>query len=85
LGALRNAAAPSLAIEVAPGPVENAADIERVFDSFARVSDGGLLLPELTEIAFNPGAHMVPRRYHPFASVVEPKFRSPTFSGYLHL
>jgi citronellol/citronellal dehydrogenase len=33
----------------------------------------------------NPGAHMVPRRYHPFASVVEPKFRSPTFSGYLHL
>jgi len=40
-----NAAAPSLAIEVAPGPVENAADIERVFDSFARVSDSGLLLP----------------------------------------
>jgi putative ABC transport system substrate-binding protein len=28
-----------------PSPVENAADIERVFDTFARVSDGGLLLP----------------------------------------
>jgi putative tryptophan/tyrosine transport system substrate-binding protein len=40
-----NAASPSLAIEVVPGPVENAADIERFFDTFARVSDGGLLLP----------------------------------------
>jgi putative ABC transport system substrate-binding protein len=40
-----NAASPSLAIEVVPGPVENAADIERVFDAFARQSDGGLLLP----------------------------------------
>ncbi len=40
-----NAASPSLAIEVVPSPVENAADIERVFDTFARVSDGGLLLP----------------------------------------
>jgi hypothetical protein len=40
-----NAAAASLAIEVVPAPVENAADIERVFAAFARVSDGGLLLP----------------------------------------
>jgi putative tryptophan/tyrosine transport system substrate-binding protein len=40
-----NAAAPSLAIELVPGPVENAADIERFFDTFAQVSDGGLLLP----------------------------------------
>ena len=40
-----NIAAPSLAIELVPGPVENAADIERFFDTFARVSDGGLLLP----------------------------------------
>jgi putative tryptophan/tyrosine transport system substrate-binding protein len=28
-----------------PAPVENAADIERVFEAFARVPDGGLLLP----------------------------------------
>jgi ABC-type uncharacterized transport system substrate-binding protein len=40
-----SAAAPSLAIEVVPSPVENAADIERFFDNFARVSGGGLVLP----------------------------------------
>jgi putative tryptophan/tyrosine transport system substrate-binding protein len=40
-----NAAAASLAIDVVPAPVENAADIERVFETFARASDGGLLLP----------------------------------------
>jgi putative ABC transport system substrate-binding protein len=40
-----NAAAASLAIEVVPAPVENAADIERFFEAFARVQDGGLLLP----------------------------------------
>jgi len=40
-----NAAAPSLAIELVPAPVENAADIERFFDTFTRVSNVGLLLP----------------------------------------
>src|SRR5262249_25459089 len=40
-----NAAAPSLAIEVVPAPVENAANIERFFGSFTGASDGGLLLP----------------------------------------
>ena len=40
-----NVAAPSLAIELVPGPVENAADIERFFDTFARISDSGLLVP----------------------------------------
>jgi putative ABC transport system substrate-binding protein len=39
------AAAPSLGIEIVPGPVESAADIESVIVSFARVPDGGLLLP----------------------------------------
>ena len=39
------AAAPSLAIELVPSPVENAADIERAIESFARVPNGGLLLP----------------------------------------
>jgi putative tryptophan/tyrosine transport system substrate-binding protein len=34
----------SLAIELAPSPVGNAADIERVIESFARKPDGGLVL-----------------------------------------
>ena len=37
--------APSLAIELVPSPVENAADIERVIGSFARVPNGGLVFP----------------------------------------
>jgi putative ABC transport system substrate-binding protein len=40
-----NAAAPSLAIELVPNPVENAADIERILDAFARVPNSGLVLP----------------------------------------
>jgi ABC-type uncharacterized transport system substrate-binding protein len=39
------AIAPSLAIELVPSPIENAADIERVIGSFADVSGGGLVLP----------------------------------------
>jgi putative ABC transport system substrate-binding protein len=39
------AAAPSLAIEIVPSPIESAADIERVIDSFAQVPNSGLLLP----------------------------------------
>jgi putative tryptophan/tyrosine transport system substrate-binding protein len=39
------AVAPSLAIELVPSPVENAADIERAIESFARVPNGGLVLP----------------------------------------
>jgi len=37
--------APSLAIEIVPSPVENAADIERTIKSFAREPNGGLVLP----------------------------------------
>jgi putative tryptophan/tyrosine transport system substrate-binding protein len=40
-----DAAASSLAIELVPGLVENATDIERFLDTFARLPDGGLLLP----------------------------------------
>src|SRR5215831_97040 len=36
--------APSLTIELAPAPVENAADIERVIESFAREPNGGLVV-----------------------------------------
>jgi putative ABC transport system substrate-binding protein len=36
--------APSLAIELAPPPVENAAEIERAIASFARESNGGLVV-----------------------------------------
>jgi putative ABC transport system substrate-binding protein len=38
-------AAPSLGIELVPGRVENAADIERAIESFARGPSGGLVLP----------------------------------------
>jgi putative tryptophan/tyrosine transport system substrate-binding protein len=38
-------AAPSLAIEVVPSRIEDAADIERVIEYFSRVPNGGLLLP----------------------------------------
>src|SRR5262249_56209262 len=37
--------APSLAIELVPNPVETAADIERTIVDFARVPNGGLVLP----------------------------------------
>jgi len=39
-----NAVARSLAIELVPSPVENAADIERVIAAFARTPSGGLLV-----------------------------------------
>lgn len=39
------ALAPSLAIELVPSPVENAAEIERAIETFARAPNGGLLLP----------------------------------------
>jgi len=39
------AAAPSFGIEVIPTPISNATDIEGSIDSFAQVSNGGLLLP----------------------------------------
>src|SRR5262249_53017689 len=39
------AAASSLAIELVPCPVENAADIERTIESFVHVPNGGLVLP----------------------------------------
>jgi putative ABC transport system substrate-binding protein len=43
--------APSLAIELVPSPIENAADIERVIEYFARVANGGLVvLPDNTAI-----------------------------------
>ena len=37
--------APSLAIEVVPTPIENANDIERSIEGFAREPNGGLVLP----------------------------------------
>jgi putative ABC transport system substrate-binding protein len=39
------AVAPSLAIDLVPTPVDNAADIERAIDTFAREPNGGLVLP----------------------------------------
>ena len=42
---LAKAIAPSLALELVPNPVETAADIERTIVDFARVPNGGLVLP----------------------------------------
>jgi putative ABC transport system substrate-binding protein len=39
------ALAPALAIELVPSQVENAADIERAIESFARIPNSGLVLP----------------------------------------
>jgi putative ABC transport system substrate-binding protein len=39
------ALAPSLAVELVPSPVETAADIEAAIKSFARLPNGGLVLP----------------------------------------
>jgi putative ABC transport system substrate-binding protein len=39
------ALAPSLAVEIVPSRVQNAADIERAVESFASVPNGGLVLP----------------------------------------
>jgi putative tryptophan/tyrosine transport system substrate-binding protein len=47
------AAASSLAIELVPSQVETAADIERAIESFARVPNGGLLLPPDTTTNFH--------------------------------
>jgi putative ABC transport system substrate-binding protein len=44
--------APSLAIELEPSPVENAADIERVIVSFAREPNGGLVVLPGTPIDY---------------------------------
>jgi putative ABC transport system substrate-binding protein len=49
LGAAK-AAAPALAIELIPTHVANAADIEHAIESFARVPDGGLMIPPDTTI-----------------------------------
>jgi putative tryptophan/tyrosine transport system substrate-binding protein len=45
-------AAPALRIELAPAPVENAADIERVIESFARKPNGGIVVLPGTAIEY---------------------------------
>ena len=46
------ASALSVALEVVPSPVENAADIERTIESFARIPNSGLLLvPDFSTFA----------------------------------
>jgi ABC-type uncharacterized transport system substrate-binding protein len=58
--------APSLAIELAPSPIENAADIERVIESFARQPNGGLV--------FLPGT---PTEYRDFVIALAARYRMP--------
>jgi putative ABC transport system substrate-binding protein len=55
--------APSLAIELAPSPVENAADIERVIVSFAREPNGGLVVLPGTAIEYRDLIVAIAARY----------------------
>jgi putative ABC transport system substrate-binding protein len=47
------AAAPTLGVELVPGRVENAADIERVIESFGHTPGGGLIFPPDTTTVVN--------------------------------
>jgi putative tryptophan/tyrosine transport system substrate-binding protein len=59
------AAAPSLEIELLPSPVENAADIESVIESVARVPNSGLVLPpDATTIGNRDLIIALAARYH---------------------
>jgi ABC-type uncharacterized transport system substrate-binding protein len=58
--------APSLAIELAPSPIVNAADIERVIESFARQPNGGLV--------FLPGT---PTEYRDLVIALAARYRMP--------
>jgi putative ABC transport system substrate-binding protein len=49
------ALAPSLAIELVASPVKDGPDIERAIESFARVSNGGLVLPPDATTTANRG------------------------------
>ena len=71
------AVAPSLAIELVPSDVENAADIERSIDLFARVPAGSMvLLPDATTVVHRDlvvalaARHRLPAVY-PLRSFVE--------------
>jgi putative ABC transport system substrate-binding protein len=71
------AVAPSLAIELVPSPVENAAEIENAIETFARVPNGGLLLPPDSTTMLNrnlivslAARHRLPAVY-PFRVFVE--------------
>jgi putative ABC transport system substrate-binding protein len=59
------ALAPSLAIELVPSPVENAAEIEHAIESFARLPNGGLMLtPDLTTFVHRGLIIALAIRYH---------------------
>jgi putative ABC transport system substrate-binding protein len=71
------AVAPSLAIDLVPSPVENAAEIENAIETFARVPNGGLLLPPDSTTMLNrslivslAARHRLPAVY-PFRVFVE--------------
>src|ERR1044072_2437860 len=64
------AVAPSLAIDLVPTPVDNAADIERAIKTFAREPNGGLVLtpdvstvPHLNLIFALAAHHRLPAAY----------------------
>ncbi len=64
------AAAPSLAIEVVPTPIDNVADIESAIEAFARAPNGGILIvPDATIVVHRDlvislaAAHRLPAVY----------------------
>jgi putative ABC transport system substrate-binding protein len=78
------ATAQSLAIELVPSPVENAADIERVITTFAGTPDGGLLvLPSGTtslhrDLVVELAARIACRRFIHSVSTSRPADSCPT-------
>jgi putative tryptophan/tyrosine transport system substrate-binding protein len=73
------AGAPALGIELVAGRVENAADIERFIESFARIPDGGLILPPDTTTVVNRERIIALAAQHRLPAVYA--FRAHVISG----
>jgi putative ABC transport system substrate-binding protein len=69
------AAAQSLAIELVPSPVETAADIERAIESFARVPNGGLVLPPDTTTSLQSDLIIALAARHRLPAVYASRFK----------
>jgi putative ABC transport system substrate-binding protein len=68
------AAAPSLAIEIVPAPVANAADIERAIKSFAQVPNGALVLPPESTTILHRDLVVAQAAQHRLAAVYSARF-----------
>jgi len=70
------AVAPSLAIDLVPTPVDNAVDIERAIETFAREPNGGLVLPPDTSTVVHRDLIIALA-----ARIACPRFTRPVFSS----